>query len=380
MSGPGDLGPIDRLVELAETLAGAWGARARLCTTVGQERALLRMFGVTGLDARVGRSPAEVVDRYVGGRPRRARRRRRPAVRRRPARIRARRRRSSPSTWPRAPSTWGSRPRSCATRSRRAVVEVEARALGRSALERIDANRTARLELLAVHRRRRQAVDRGTARGDRVSATAIEEAVGPGDGRRRRDPGQRAGHPRARRPAPRRGRRRPVLAAATGRRRCRVGRPSPPPSRRRPAASVRSPSCAASRRGRPPSDGPMPAWRPSAPALARTGEAPSSRRSSGSTSMASDAMAEIVDGNGRARSGAGRPRLRPPVLARSGRHGILVGAGPLVVAPDLARGVPSDATTRAGRALALQIVGVMLARLHGVPAGQHPRRRRCRTG
>src|SRR5207344_3209951 len=71
MSGPGDLGPIDRLVELAETLAGSWGARARICTTGGQERALLRMFGVTGLD-RSGRPlAAEVVDRYVAGRPER---------------------------------------------------------------------------------------------------------------------------------------------------------------------------------------------------------------------------------------------------------------------------------------------------------------------
>ena len=37
-----------------------------------------------------------------------------------------------------------------------------------------------------------------------------------------------------------------------------------------------------------------------------------------------------------------------------------------MVAPDLARGVPSDGATRAGRALALQLVAVRLAALHGL--------------
>src|SRR5215212_5063720 len=64
-----ELGPLDRLAERAETLAGAWAARARGSTTVGRERALLRMFGVTGLDG-AGRPLAwSVVDRYLGGGP-----------------------------------------------------------------------------------------------------------------------------------------------------------------------------------------------------------------------------------------------------------------------------------------------------------------------
>ena len=41
-------GPLDRLVGRAEALAGAWGARARASTTTGQERAILRLFGVHG--------------------------------------------------------------------------------------------------------------------------------------------------------------------------------------------------------------------------------------------------------------------------------------------------------------------------------------------
>ena len=61
----GPFGPLDRLLERAETLAGAWGARARASTTVGQERAMLRLFGVSGLD-RSGRPLAgAAVDRWL---------------------------------------------------------------------------------------------------------------------------------------------------------------------------------------------------------------------------------------------------------------------------------------------------------------------------
>jgi hypothetical protein len=55
------------------------------------------------------------------------------------------------------------------------------------------------------------------------------------------------------------------------------------------------------------------------------------------------------------------------LVNRSGAM-LLLGAGPLVVAPDLARGVPSDTATRAGRALALQLLAVALARGDGLPA------------
>jgi hypothetical protein len=48
----------------------------------------------------------------------------------------------------------------------------------------------------------------------------------------------------------------------------------------------------------------------------------------------------------------------------------LLGPGPLIVAPDLARGIPADAATRAGRALAMQALAVALARGDGLGAGQ----------
>src|SRR5437773_2724425 len=64
-----DWEPTEALLARVETLAGAWSARARTSTTAGQERALLRLFGVSGLD-RMGRPLAgEVVDRYLSGGP-----------------------------------------------------------------------------------------------------------------------------------------------------------------------------------------------------------------------------------------------------------------------------------------------------------------------
>jgi hypothetical protein len=47
---------------------------------------------------------------------------------------------------------------------------------------------------------------------------------------------------------------------------------------------------------------------------------------------------------------------------------VSIGPGPLVVAPDLASGVPSDPATRSARALALQLLGVALARADGISA------------
>src|SRR5439155_4193238 len=57
------------------------------------------------------------------------------------------------------------------------------------------------------------------------------------------------------------------------------------------------------------------------------------------------------------------------LIQRSGAQ-LLVGAGPLVVAPDLARGFPSDPATRSGRALAMQLLTVMLARRAGLSDDQ----------
>ena len=41
---------LEAVLRRADDLAGAWGARARATTTPARERAVLRLFGVTGLD------------------------------------------------------------------------------------------------------------------------------------------------------------------------------------------------------------------------------------------------------------------------------------------------------------------------------------------
>ncbi len=64
-----DRGPIERLLERAEALAGAWGARARASTTIGQERAVLRLFGVNGVDPQGRPLAGATVDRWLAADP-----------------------------------------------------------------------------------------------------------------------------------------------------------------------------------------------------------------------------------------------------------------------------------------------------------------------
>jgi hypothetical protein len=85
--------------------------------------------------------------------------------------------------------------------------------------------------------------------------------------------------------------------------------------------------------------------------------------------IASDAIEEIV-GDGVEPDRALADHAFAHRLARRAGTSIVVGPGPLVVAPDLTAGQPSDAATRAGRTLALQLVGVALARGDGLPDEQ----------
>ena len=62
----GDAGDLDALRQRASALATAWGAAAASVTTIGQERAILRLLGVSGLDRRGRPLAAEVVERYLG--------------------------------------------------------------------------------------------------------------------------------------------------------------------------------------------------------------------------------------------------------------------------------------------------------------------------
>ena len=143
-----DWGPIDRLVARADALAGAWGARARASTTIGQERAILRLFGVTGLDAAGRPLAGAAVDRWLAGGPRGARA---PGSRCR-SRWPFSNTTSSHSSWRStsrpARSTSRSRAELLREHDRRAVAEVEATRLAAAAIERIDAQRTVRRETI----------------------------------------------------------------------------------------------------------------------------------------------------------------------------------------------------------------------------------------
>jgi hypothetical protein len=57
------------------------------------------------------------------------------------------------------------------------------------------------------------------------------------------------------------------------------------------------------------------------------------------------------------------------LLRRVGAH-VMIGPGPLIVAPDLARGLPPDGATRAGRAFAMQALSIAFALGDGIPAPQ----------
>ena len=85
--------------------------------------------------------------------------------------------------------------------------------------------------------------------------------------------------------------------------------------------------------------------------------------------IGSDAMSEIV-GSAIEPDRALSDHAFAHRLAERAGTAILIGSGPLVVAPDLSSGFPSDPSTRAGRALALQILGVLLARGDGLPSNQ----------
>src|SRR3954452_1200560 len=171
---PTDLGPLDRILDHAQTLAGAWAGRARGSTTVGRERALLRMFGVSGLDT-AGRPLAwAAIDRYLAGGPGRL---------------------GGGIILPfaMALAEYDLDPQRLALDvasgavdlgmeaallrepDRRAIAEEEARRLVAAAIERIDANRTARAELIDVRGEPRRPWI-GAARGEPALAGALDEA------------------------------------------------------------------------------------------------------------------------------------------------------------------------------------------------------------
>ena len=355
-----DLGPLDRLADRASSLAGAWAARARASTTVGRERALLRLLGVGGLDA-AGRPLAwSVVDRFLAG---------------------GRDRLGGGVVLPFAMALveydldpqrlaldvasgavdLGMEAELLREADRRALAEEEARRLAAAALERIDANRTARRELLDVLgdpvrpwigttigeieiepalAEMRAAVAAG------ADLVAVDIPIGRELTDRLRDAGLDA----------------PVWRPRTDLAVSASHDIAPTGSQRALAALRRElDEVAAERRG-----------------YIRIASAPPALGAPESAVVAAFERVDLVTCDPLAEIVAGRVAPDRALADQAFAHGLLaragvvvgLGPGPLVVAPDLSAGVPSDPATRAGRALALQLLAVAVARGNGVPAEQ----------
>ena len=83
--------------------------------------------------------------------------------------------------------------------------------------------------------------------------------------------------------------------------------------------------------------------------------------------VGADPIREIVEDNVDPERALADHSFAHRLQARAGCH-VVVGPGPLALGADVASGIPSDAVTRAGRALALQALGVELALADGLPA------------
>jgi hypothetical protein len=353
-------GPLDRLAERAETLAGAWSARAQRSTSVGRERALLRLFGVGGLDA-AGRPLAwAAIDRYLGG---------------------GRGRLGSGVLLPFAMALveYDLAPQRLALdvasgavdlamegellreSDRRAVAEEEASRLAEAAIERIDANRTARRELLGVLgdparpwigttiadpeveaaiRASRRALDAG------ADIVQVHIPIGRELVERLRDAGIDA----------------PVWQPLGDDVRSEAADRAPTGSQRAlTALRGQLDEIAAQRRN-----------------YVRLAAVPPALGAPESAVVAAFERVDVADADPMTEVVAGRVAPDRALVDHAFAHALLaragvvvsISAGPLVVGPDLARGVPSDAATRAGRALALQALSVAIARGNGVPNGQ----------
>jgi D-Lysine 5,6-aminomutase TIM-barrel domain of alpha subunit len=356
-------GPLDKLVERADSLAATMGARARASTSVGQERAILRLFGVSGLD-RGGRPLAgATVDRWMRSDPRGL---------------------GAGIALPFAmalleydldPAQLALDVASGAVdlaleaellnqSDRRHVAEVEAGRLAKAAIERIDADRTASREILGLlgdaprpwvgmtltEPDLEGALDEvGDLVASGVDILRIEVPVGRELADRLHDTGQ------------------DVPEWRPGDRGSRPSRPGPiesaPTGSQRALAQLRraADGLAAQRRGYVRLATTAPAlWSPEDAVVAAFERI---------DIVESDPMAEIVatgiDPDRALSDHAFAHRLH----RRSGTL-LTIGAGSLVVAPDIRVGIPSDPATRGGRALALQLLAVALARNDGVPDEQ----------
>lgn len=357
-------GPLDRLVERAEKLAATMGARARASTSVGQERAILRLFGVTGLD-RGGRPLAgAAVDRWLRTDPRGL-----GAGIALPFAMALLEYETDPLQLSLDVASGAVdlalEAELLTQPEQRALAEAEAGRLARAAIERIDADRTARREILDLLgdaprpwvgttltepdlEGALEEVGELVAVG--IDVLRIEVPVGRELADRLHDSGQDV-------PVWRPGDRRTRQASAD-----RIVESAPTGSQRALAQLRRvADGLAAQRRAYIRLATTAPAlWSPEDAVVAAFERI---------DIVESDPMTEIVSAGIDPDRAMSDHAFAHRLHRRSGTL-LTIGAGSLVVAPDLRAGVPSDPATRAGRALALQLLAVALARADGVPDAQ----------
>jgi hypothetical protein len=353
---------LERVLRLAGDMAGAWGARARASTTLARQRAILRLLGVSGLDRAETSLASMVVERALGNDPNRL---------------------AGGIALPFAVALleYDVTPQQLALDvasgaidlaleaqllndpARRAAAEAEVGRLMARAVERIDANRTARhetIDVLGDAPRPWVGVTLAAPSLDAAPAEAASLVAAGADLLRVRVPAVRELvlrlHDRGIEPPD--------------------WRPHPPGGHQV---------------DEDPADVPAGSQRALAALRARVDEAAAKagryvRLSSATSALAApeqalvaaleridvveaDPIAEIVaDGVDPARALADSA-FAHLLLRRAGAH-VLVGPGPLVVAPDLARGMPPDAALRAGRAFAMQALAIAFALGDGIPAPQ----------
>lgn len=363
MRGAGDQRMLTGLRDAAAAVAAAWGPAAEGSTSVGQERAILRLFGVTGLDAAGRPLAAEVVERYLAS-----------------ERSRLGGGISLPFAMAMAEYDLGAQELALevaggnvdlgleaellALPERRAAAEATAAGLARAALDRIDANRTARIELLGVLGdpvrpwlgamldspaivdaldEARRAIEAGAAvvHVEVPPSRELSEGIARLGGhveRWRAAPSSRGG-----------------LDAYDPH-----GQPIPTGAQRALAVLRRSvDEVGAGRRG-------YVRLLTEVPPLAAPDQAVVAADERIDLVVA-DPMREIVSGRVDPDRALADHAFARRLLRRAGTR-LLVPAGPLLVGADLASGMPSDPATRAGRALALQLLAVALAVRDGIPA------------
>jgi hypothetical protein len=351
---------VDRLLDRADVLAAAWSARARASTTPGCERALLRLSGVADLD-RAGRPLAwSVVDRYLAGHSERL-----PGGILTAFAVAALEYELTPQDLALEVAAGavdlGLEAELLTDRRRREDAEAEARRWAASAGERIDANRVARRELVDMlgeaplpwigagidEPEAEDAADEGRALvAAGVDLVRVTVPTGRELAERLNAIGVEAEPWRPRDDAARHPRRSELV----------------PSGSQRGLAAMRAAIDEAAV-----GVGGYVRIATTTPRLAAP-EAAAVAAFERIDVVEADAMVEILGGVDPDRALADHA-FTHRVLARAGVT-LALGPGPLVVAPDLARGFAPGPAALAGRALALELLAVAFARHNGLPTSQ----------